>query len=262
MATRLAVSKISCTAFCATLAFLISGCDPGKEGEADRPSPRPDPAVPPTKTESVSEDVDLIGDKPGAPAPAKADKLTVLLDPIEPTGPINRTARQCYKLIADMKFNVEKINVDLDDGGKQVTRLIHTSDELCKNITDLAGVWTANEEFRDQCVSAKRQALTLNDELSRVPRTWAHVRWAFTSTLKAISKLRNSARELAEAEPKPQVVVGKDGKVTLVEAEPVVDPLIARRNEEVAKVNKARAQKRKLEEEAKKKELQIDLDGK
>lgn len=247
------------------LALLIAGCDPGKEKESERAEPTgPVPVTPPTRTETVSEEVDLIGDKTVAGAAAKpAEKMTVLLDPIEPDGPLNRVARQCYKLIADMKTNIEKVNSDLDDGGKQITRLIRNSDEVCKNITDLAGLWPENNTFRDQCIAAKRNALTLNDELSRVPRTWAHVRWAFTSTLKSLSQLRLRARELAEAEPKPTVVAGKDGKTIIVEAEPApIDPALAKRNEAVNKAKRMRELQRQYDEEKKKKQMPTDLDSK
>lgn len=249
------------------MALLLAGCDPGKEKENERPepSPQPSPSAPiaPTKTEAVAEEVDLIGDKPDAKGVKPSEKATVLLDPIEPTGPVNRVARQAYKIIADIKTNIEKVNVDLDGGGKQVTRLIHNSDEVCKNITDLAAIWPDNNPFRDQCIAAKRQALTLNEELSRVPRTWQHVRWAFTSTLKSLSQLRIRAAELADAEPKPQVLVGKDGKTVIVEAEPApIDPALAKRNETVAKAKRMRDQLKQMEDDKKKKQMPTDLDSK
>ena len=257
------LARIFCAGTPVMMALLLAGCDPGKEKENERPEPRPTDPVAPTKTEVIAEEVDLIGDKPDAKGVKPADKMPVLLDPLEPTGPVNRVARNAYKIIADLKENIEKVNVDLDGGGKQITRLIHNSDEVCKNITDMAAIWPDDNVFRDQCIAVKRQALTLNDELSRVPRTWAHVRWAFSSTLRAVSLLRLRARELAEAEPKPTVIVGKDGKTEIVEAAPApVDPALAKRNEVVSKAKRMRDQMKQIEDERKKKAMPTDLDSK
>jgi len=213
----------------------------------------------PTQTVSVSEAIDLTGDKPEAKA-AEIHKA-VLLDDIVPSGPMNLRARECYVLIASMKAKAEKLDADLDGGGKQITRLIRTSDDLSKDITEMAQIWPEDQAFRDICIIAKRHTLVLNDELSRVPRKWTHVRWAFTNTLKSISHLRMVARDIAELEPKPTAVAGKDGKVVYVESQVAIDPAIAKREEIVKKTERMRKQMREMESEKKKRNMPIDLDS-
>jgi hypothetical protein len=243
----------------------IAGCDPEQEG-ARPPTDNP----PATKAEKVKggKDApagDMIADLPEA-VPPKAEPL---LTDLAPAGAVGPTAKQAYVLIADIKTTVEQINTDLDTGGKEITRLSRTSDTLARQITELAGVWPLNESFRDVCGSAKRQALLLNDELSRVPRQWKYVRWTFTNVLKEVSRLRMAARELAEAEPKPVLLVGKDGKPVLdkqgrqvyVDAPaPAVDPLILKREAAVREATEQRARMRAIEEQKKNPRLKTELD--
>ncbi|HEY3324554.1 MAG TPA: hypothetical protein VGP72_29145 [Planctomycetota bacterium] len=253
---------------CGLLVFVITGCDPGREQETpatpDQPAPPTNPV--PTKAEPVGEAVDLTADKPEAKA---ADaKTKILLDDIQPEGPLNQTARKVYGLVQETKEQAEFISKDLDEGGKQISKLIRASDQLCKSITLLADVWPENKPFRDLCIDAKRNALILNDELSRVPRTWSHVRWALSGTLKSVSTLRLRARDLAEAEPKPvpllakngKPVLDKDGKIIYVEVATPADAAIARREEITNKAQRMRNQLRKEEEESKKKPMQTELD--
>ncbi|HYG76129.1 MAG TPA: hypothetical protein VEK08_14075 [Planctomycetota bacterium] len=247
----------------AVLILALAGCE--KEREADVTPPAVEPPPPPTLTETVnapaSEELDLTADRPEAKTTEKQKQI--LLDDMPPSGPLNLNARKCYALIASTKEKIEKISADLDDGGKQITRLIRTSDDLSKDITELAEIWPYDKAFRDLCIIAKRHTLVLNDELARVPRKWTHVRWAFTNALKSVSKLRLSAREVAELEPKPQAIVGKDGKVVYVDAPPPpVDPAIAKREEIVKKTERMREQMRRIEEEKKKETLPTDLDSK
>ena len=250
---------------------LFAGCDPGAEAPDEKPRPATPPTGPTstttTKTGAPAEEVDLTADRPEAARPKDAP----LLASLEAAGPVNATASRCYRLLAEMKTNVEQISADLDAGGKEITRLIRSSDELAKNITDLAGVWLFNEGFRDICGNAKRQALVLNEELSRVPRKWTHVRWSFSASVQSVSKLRLAARDLAEAEPKPVLAVGKDGKPLLDKQgrliyvdppPPAINADIAKRDEVRHDVEAKREQIRKLEELKKKPPLQSDLDSK
>ena len=236
---------------------LIAGCDRERDVN-DHPAPVPANSDPkPAK----AEEVDLIGDKPSAAAelvPAK----TPILEDFSFQGPINETGRRGYGLIADIKKNIGGIGKDLDDGGKEITRLVRTSDQLSKVITELAGLWPHNEIFYDLCRSAKSRVLLLNEELARVPRKWTHVRWSFNAVIQDARKLRIAARELAEAEPKPVPVMGKDGKVVYVEqpAAPV-DPLIAKREEKTREVEAAKQQLKRTEDTKKEKPMRIDLDG-
>jgi len=269
---------------CACAAVLVlGGCDKGRETEGDTaPVPTPPPTtaeeVPaggtnaepvPEPAPAVTAEVDLIGDKPAAGAVAKADSKD-LLDEMKPEGPQSPASRRCYYLLGEMKTNIEKVSADLDNGGKEVQRLIRTSDLLSKNITDLAELWPNDQFFRDACINTKRQVLVLNDELSRVPRKWTHVRWAFNGSLREVSKLRARARDMAESEPKPVPLLGRDGKpavdkegnqIFIEQAEAPVDPLVARREKAKREVEAARTQDRKRDEEKKKKSMPTDLDS-
>ncbi|MCY3023698.1 MAG: hypothetical protein NTW87_32355 [Planctomycetota bacterium] len=247
------------------LLVFVMGCEP--QGDAERP-PAPPPTPPPTTTENAAEEVDLTADKPEAEA--RKPKAAPLLSDLTPSGPANATARKCYAMLADIKANVETISRDLDDHGKEITRLNRTSDALSKNITDLADLWPNNQTFRDMCVSAKRQAVVLNDELSRAPRKWAHVRWAFSATIREASALRLRARDLAEAEPKPRPLVGKDGKPILdkegrqIYEEPgaaPVDPAIAAREKNLRETKADLERLRKLDARKNEKKMPTDLDG-
>jgi len=250
---------------------LLTGGAQGAEPE-DPPRPPPSEAPPPKplpvkKAEAIAEEVDLTADKPEAAAKSKDAPL---LNALEPPRPVGETAGRCYKLLAEMKTQVEQISADLDKGGKEVTRLIRCSDTLAKNITDLANIWPTDESFRDMCGSAKRRALVLNEELSQVPRKWTHVRWSFTSALQEVSKLRLRARDLAEAEPKPVALLGKDGKPVLdkegrqvfVDApKPPPDPVVVKREKNLRDLQAQRDRLRKIEEEKKNPPIKTGLDG-
>ena len=253
-----------------SLAGCAFGADPEDPPRPDPPETHPPKSLPPLPVKragSLAEEVDVTADKPEA---AAKSQNAPLLDPLQPAGPVGETAGRCYKLLAEMKAKVEQISSDLDDRGKEVTRLLRTSDALARNITDLANIWPADESFRDMCGSAKRQALVLNEELSRVPRQWTHVRWSFTSTLQEVSKLRLRARDLAEAEPKPVPLTSKDGKPVLdKEGRPVYvdaprpppDPAVVKREKSLREVEEQRARLRKIEEEKKNPRIHTDLEG-
>lgn len=259
--------------FACGIALAMTGANAAAE---DLPPPTTAETVPlpgetpaPGQVPSVTGEVDLIGDKTDATGAAKpaSDEL---LNELTPVGPLNPTARRCYVLLGFMKENIEKISRDLDNNGKEVERLIRTSDELSKNVTELAGLWPDDQFFRDACINTKRQILVLNDELARVPRKWTHVRWSFNASLREVSKLRLRSRDMAESEPKPMPVIGKDGKpvtdkngnlVFVEAAAPEVDPLVARREKALREVEAARDQERNRSEERKKKKMAIDLDS-
>lgn len=253
----------------------LTGCEPQDDAppppprtttdvpvtDSETPAAKPPPAPPRTKAANLAEEVDLIGDKPEAVA--AEPKKTPLLEELKPQEPLGRTARRAYALMADIKTNLESVSKDLDDSGKEVTRLIRTTDLLAKNITDLKDLWSYNETFRDICGSAKGRTLLLNDELSRVPRKWTHIRWAFNSTVQELRRLRASGARLAEAEPKPVPVVGKDGKVTYVEpAEAPVDPRIVEKDRKIRELEEAKARLKRFEEAKKNKPMRTELDEK
>jgi len=243
----------------ATTSEPVPGEDSSKAAVIAQPGHAPLPAkradTPPTD-ESVGDEVDMIGDRPQAGAPA--EKKKPLLEELIAPGPVNAKAKQCYALLVEIKTNVDLIAKDLDNSGKEVTRLISTSDTLAKNITKLANLWPEEEKFRDRCGTAKRQALDLNEELSRVPRIWTHVRWGFDAVVQHTKDIRNRARDLADAEEKPLAVV-KDGKVTYVENKPTVDPVVARK-EAIMKSDEDTLARQKKDKEAREKPMKIDLD--
>ncbi|MGD0090586.1 MAG: hypothetical protein ABSE73_11760 [Planctomycetota bacterium] len=259
-------------AFLLIIIPALAGCAAGAEPED--PAPRQPPSgtssgktAPAGKAAVLAEEVDLTSDQPGAAAKTKE---VPLLTPFAAAEPLVERARTCYKLLAEMKAGVEQISSDLDDSGKEVTRLIRTSDNLAKNITDLANLWPADEAFRDLCGSTKRQALVLNEELSQVPRKWTHVRWSFTAALQEISKLRLRARDMAEAEPKPVPLLGKNGKPVLdkegrqIYVDPpqsAPDPALAKREATQREVKAERERLNKIEEVKKNPPMKTDLDG-
>lgn len=217
----------------------------------------------PIETAQVKRHDDLIGDRPaelarvdpGSTAPASKQ----LLEEMTPSGPMITKARQCYKLLGELKANAEKISTGLDDGGKEVTLLVHISDELGTNVTDLADLWPENKTFVDYCAVGKRQAIILNEELARVPRNWRSLRWAMNSALVHISKLRHVARDIADAEPKPVATPGKDGKIEYSDPVPEpIDPKLARREAAVSEAKRARDFVKKQEEEKAKKRMPTD----
>lgn len=205
------------------------------------------PPVPPAPTPATAggEDVDMIGDKPEAVAAAKPKPL---MEDLTPDGPVNKRATSCYHLLAEMKTHMEQISKDLDNNGKEVTRLIKTSDALAKDITLLVNLWAEDDQFRDVCGTVKRDALNLNTELSQSPRVWSHVRWAYNDTLKDVRKVRIIASGLAEVEPKPVAQVGKDGKVVYVDAQVNINPAIAKRDMRKAEAEAMSERARKIED--------------
>lgn len=217
----------------------------------------------PVETAQVRREDDLIGDRPvervstdpGSTAPASKQ----LLEEMKPSGPLVTKSRQCYKYLAELKSNAEKISTGLDDGGKEVTLLIHISDELGTNVTDLADLWPENKTFVDYCAMAKRQSIILNEELARVPRNWRALRWSLNSALVQVSKLRHVARDLADAEPKPIATPGKDGKIEYSDPVPeALDPVLAKREAAVSEARRAREFIKKKEEEKAKKRMPTD----
>ncbi|MFH0939813.1 MAG: hypothetical protein V1899_11135 [Planctomycetota bacterium] len=255
--------------FLATLCIVgwLTGCDSHDREPPPSPTTVDLPvddnetfsAKPRKIAETVTEEVDLIGDKPEA---ATALKKT-LLEELKPQEPLDRAARKAYALMADIRTNLESIRKDLDDNGKEITRLIHTSDLLAKNITSLKNLWADNATFHDICGSAKGRVLLLNTELSRTPRKWTHIRWAFNFVVQELRRLCAAGVCLAEAEPKPVAVVGKDGRISYVEpvAAPV-DPRIAEKDRKLREVEEAKKKLKRYEEAKKNKPMRIDLDEK
>jgi hypothetical protein len=209
--------------------------------------------------ESAAEEIDVTADK--ADAPAGKPKPSPLLEDLKGEDPLNHNARHCYAVLAEIKTNLEQIGRDLDDNGKEITRLSRTSEALCNNINELVAIWPDHELFRDTCGSAKRQALLLNQELDRVPRVWSHVRWTYNNAIKDVRKMRTYAKELADAEPKPVAVKGKDGKVAYEDrAAPALPPKEAKKQAQLRENEEVKARARKAQEARKNRKMQTELD--
>jgi hypothetical protein len=129
---------------------------------------------------------------------------------------MNEKSRKAYDMVEALKKQILQISQDLDDNGKERTRLIQASELVGKSITQLSELWPADEDLMTSCASSKRYALVLEEQLQAEPRRWTHVRIAFSELQKEVADLRRKAVALAEDEPKP--VVGKDGKLIVVEA--------------------------------------------
>ena len=205
--------------------FLLAGCDQNQQSAQEKPAPQstaeavppparvePEPAQPATRAEPIpaeapqrGDEVDLIGDKPEAAKTTPQKRA--LLEDFAPAGPQNHRASQTYALMGGMKADVEQLSKDLDNGGKEVTRLLRTTDELAKKITDLAKLWPEHGPLCDLCGTAKRSALILNEELGNTPRQWTHVRWMFDTLIEDLTKMRQTARFAADSEPMPTMML-------------------------------------------------------
>jgi len=210
----------------------------------------------------VSAEPDLIAHQPGAPS-LKKDESVSLLDEMQPDGPVNSKARKCYDALGGMRDNIETIRKDIAAGGKEITRLIHCSDELAKEISTVADLWAYDNGFRDRCATAKRASLVLNDELTSEPRNFSRVRWAFEDAVQQIYKLRLRAKVMADVEPKPIAKQLKDGSIVYEDAPEVVDPKAVRRQAMVRQGEQARASAQRAENIKTRREnsVQIDIDG-
>jgi hypothetical protein len=250
-----------CSLFLLTLICALY--TPACAAEQDIPTPpKADPAADLPRelhAADIAEEIDVTADKPEAEA--EKVKKAPLLEVLAGEDPLNAKARQCYAVLADIKTNVDLIAKDLDDHGKEITRLSRTSEALTKNINELVDIWPGNELFRDTCGLAKLQTLVLNEELERVPRTWTHVRWAFNSTVKELRKTRLYAKELADAEPKPIAVKGKDGKISYAEPEgPVLSEAEQKKQMMMKEAAEVKARARDAKEKQKNRKLQTELD--
>ena len=208
---------------------------------------------------------DLTADKPAA---GNTGDGRLVLEEFVASGPVNSKAKKCYAGIAGLKKNVEAISRFMDNRGKENARLIHASDDVLSDINALAAIWPTSEAFIDVCTVAKRSALVFNNELSQAPWTWTRVRWSYDAMLKDVRALRVYAKNQAESEPKPQMLVGKDGApiyIDTAEAPTAIVPLAVQRREEAAKL--AREQLARIKEnnaaraEKKQTKLATDLDG-
>ncbi len=204
---------------------------------------------------------DLTADKPGTAAAAENQSL---LEAMEAPGRVNSRAKKCYGLLVELKANVETIARCLDHRGKENATLIHASEVVSKNISDMAAIWPGNEEFTDRCTSTKRCALIFNDELSQSPWKWAQVRWSFDALLKDVRGFRDYCRGLADIERPPRAIVDNKGNVTYIdEPDPFLVTVAGQRAAKLKLDQEEIAKRRSIEEAVgeKKDAVKTDLDG-
>ena len=204
---------------------------------------------------------DLTADKPGTAAAAENQSL---LEAMEAPGRVNSRAKKCYGLLVELKANVETIARCLDHRGKENASLIHASEVVSKNISDMAAIWPGNEEFTDRCTNTKRCALIFNDELSQSPWKWAQVRWSFDALLKDVRGFRDFCRVLADAERPPRAIVDNKGNVTYIdEPDPFLVTVAGQRAAKLKLDQEEIAKRRNFEEarDEKKDAVKSDLDG-
>lgn len=188
----------------------------GPEQPRERPSEL-DP-LPPVQTPGAALPADLTADLPGSTAPQKRGPFWVELEDLRPEGTITTSELQAYKVLADLKKAVYQIAEDLDGGGKERTRLIYQSEMIGKQVNILADLWQNDANFRDACMSTKRSALVLEEELRNEPRKWSHVRWAFKAVQSEVKALRERTVEQIKGTARPITIVTKDGREIVVEA--------------------------------------------
>ncbi|GMV81565.1 MAG: hypothetical protein AMXMBFR7_27490 [Planctomycetota bacterium] len=174
--------------------------------------------LPPVQTPGAALPADLTADLPGSTAPQKRGPFWVELEDLRPEGTITTGELQAYQVIADLKKTVYQIAEDLDAGGKERTRLIHQSEMIGKQVNILADLWQNDANFRDACMSTKRSALVLEEELRNEPRKWSHVRWAFKAVQSEVKALRERTVEQIKGTARPITIVTKDGREIVVEA--------------------------------------------
>ncbi|HLX65083.1 MAG TPA: hypothetical protein VKX17_27690 [Planctomycetota bacterium] len=179
---------------------------------------RKDAVTPPVFTPAqpaVPSVDDLTADKPGSPAAAAAQQQALLTDMPAPAGLLSSRAKDCYRLLAELKTNVETISRCLDNRGKENARLIRASDQAVENLSDFAAIWPRRDDFIEACASAKRDALLLSSELSQTPWRWKEVRWSFDMLLANARSFRVYAKVMAENEKPPVAVTDEKGRIVL-----------------------------------------------
>lgn len=210
---------------------------------------------------------DVTADKPSAAGKAASQANgQLVLETIVAPGPVNSRAKKCYASLGELKKQIEAISRHLDNRGRENAALLHTSDAVLDEINNLAAIWPKSEAYIDVCTVAKRSALVFNNDLNEVPWTWTHVRWSFDALVKDVRALRSYAKTMAEAEPPPQMIVGKDGSVVYIDApDQAVDELTARREamQKAARADIQRIKEQNAEREARRKNsMPLDLDTK
>ncbi|MEI6233161.1 MAG: hypothetical protein WCT04_08920 [Planctomycetota bacterium] len=208
---------------------------------------------------------DLTADKAGT-AGAVAQNPNLLEEMLAP-GPVNSKAKKAYALLGELKVNIETVSRCLDNRGKENARLVHTGEEVSKNISAFAAIWPNNDEFRARSSTLKRLALLFNDELNQQPWRWAQVRWSFEALLKDVVGYREYAREIADAELKPIAVLDKKtGKVVYQDQpDPSLSTAEARKAAALKATNDEIVRRRKFNEavsDSKKEKIRTELDGK
>jgi hypothetical protein len=202
------------------------------------------PAAPPAPPAPLG---DLTADRPGTPALRTAGPFEVELDEFPPDDNQNPRAQRAWALVAALKKTLLLMSGDLDAGGRERTRLIYSAEALARDVTVLAGMWPADEDFRSMCVSAKRSAVVLEEKLRDEPRRWSHVRWAFQEAQNQIKTLRRGVALLVADEPR---VIGVTKEGAPIYAEVPQDAAAVQREERERRRRELRQEFERLKERA------------
>ncbi|MCW8132378.1 MAG: hypothetical protein KIS92_18670 [Planctomycetota bacterium] len=243
---------LTCTILTALLACAgARAADQVGDGVDVDPGPRPKGGV----AEPMGNPGELAVASAEDPAVPKARNVFAvnMEDFAAPSGLVNERARKAYDHVEALKKQIMQLSADMDDGGRERTRLIEYARLAEKTITEINKLWPEDEDLHVSASGSKRCALVLEEQLTKEPRRWSHVRIAFSELMKEAGDLRRKTVALADDEPRP--VVGKDGKIVSIEAPR--DPVEAERRATERRrkfLEEAKERAKKYEEETRKKE--------
>lgn len=219
---------------------------PKKDGKGE-------PLVPeapiPAETDHAANVVpgDLTADRTDATPLKPNSPFAMELDDYKPNGDVLPRVGGAYEMIAELKKQVYTLAADLDNGGKERTRIIYTTEAMGRNIKKLALVWEGDEKFRDACTSALRACFKFEQEVRNDPWEWKHVRWSFSSLQQEVKVLRKRAAAMAVATAEPIRIQTKEGVVVIDASQ---DPKDLEAQEEERRRRESERQKERMKEEA------------
>jgi len=218
---------------------------PGHEPRADVLPVMPVPA------DSVLGGVERLTAKDGGPYAVDMEDFT-------PDGLLSDRARKTYDLLGKIKEQLTQIGGWLEDRGKEKTKLIQTSESMGQNMGELSALWEDELDLRQACITSKRLALVLHEQVTIEPRRWPRIHLVFDEALKEISATRRIAAILADDEPRPYL---KDGK--LLVPEKTLSPEVAERKraERSKKIAQQRLEIARKFEETQRQKKKDQLEG-
>lgn len=189
---------------------------------------------------------DLTADRTDATPLKPNSPFAMELDDYKPNGDVLPRVGGAYEMIAELKKQVYTLASDLDNGGKEKTRIIYTTEAMGRNIKKLALVWEGDEKFRDACTSALRACFKFEQEVRNDPWEWKHVRWSFSSLQQEVKVLRKRAAAMAVATAEPIRIQTKEGVVVIDASQ---DPKDLEAQEQERRRRESERQKERMKEE-------------